>query len=151
MRKLRRWSLRGLLILITIVVMGLLVYGLPRLTGDRFAAALIRLDLGETQTYLCPDTSLGQVAALFGGENTLGSALMEQIQRGIQIPGWADAVSHLRLESTYNPLTELYTATYALQDTLIVAGFEIQGGVRTPTITLGVRRLNLISVCLTAL
>jgi hypothetical protein len=36
-----------------------------------------------------------------------------------------------------------------MEQTLDVAGFQIQAGVRTPLVTLGVRRLNLISFCLT--
>jgi hypothetical protein len=149
LRWFRGWRLA--LIVSLIVVMVLFGYVLPRSTGDRFANALIHLNLIESQTYLCPDTSVGQVASLFGGENTLGSWLAEQLQRGIQIPGWAEVANNLSLESTYNPLTGGYTASYVMQRTLEIGGFQIQGGVKTPAITLGVRRLTPISFCLTVM
>lgn len=147
MQWLRGWRLIVLVSIIAAIV--LIGYVLPRSTGDRFANALIRLNLIETPTYLCPDTSVGRVASLFGGENTIGAWLAQQLQRGIQIPGWAEVANNLSLESTYNPLTGLYTVSYVMQRTLEIGGFQLQGGVKTPAITLGVRRLTPISFCLT--
>lgn len=143
---LRGWRLALLVVLIAILV--LLGYVLPRASGDRFASALIHLNFTEAQTSLCPDTSLGQVASLFGGENTVGAWLAQQIQRGIQIPGWTEVANNLSLESTYHPLTGAYTVSYVMQRTLEIGGFQIQGGVKTPAIALTIRRLNPISFCL---
>jgi len=147
LRWLRGWRL--VLIVSIIVAIVLLGYVLPHSTGDRFANALIRLNLTEAPTYLCPDTSVGQVASLFGGENTIGVWLAQQLQRGIQIPGWAEVANNLSLESSYNPLTGVYIVSYVMQRTLDVGGFQIRGGVKTPAITLGVRRLTPITFCLT--
>jgi hypothetical protein len=146
LRGLRDWRL--IVIISLIVVIGLLGYILPRSAGDRFANALIHLDLVEAQTFLCPDTSLGQVASLFGGENTVGAWLAEQLQRGIQIPGWTEVANNLSLESTYNPLTGAYTVSYVMQRTLEIGGFQLEGGVKTPSIALNVRRISPISFCL---
>ena len=146
LRWFRGWRLA--LMASLLVAIALLGYVLPRSTGDRFASALIHLNFVETQTYLCPDTNLGQVASLFGGENTVGAWLAQQLQRGIQIPGWAEVANNLSLESTYNPFTGAYTVSYVMQRTLEIGGFQIQGGVKTPPIALIVRRLSPISFCL---
>jgi hypothetical protein len=145
----RQFVRRLMVVSVILAAVVLLLYGLPRLTGDRFASDLINLNIIEAKEYLCPDTSVGQIAALFGGANTLGTGLAEQLQRGIQIPGWAEIVPHLQRDSTYDVLSGTYTVSYVLEQTLDVAGFQIQAGVRTPLVTLGVRRLNLISFCLT--
>src|ERR1051325_2493844 len=102
LRWLRGWRLALLGGLIAILI--LLGYGLPRLTGDRFARALIQLNLIEAQTFLCPDTRVGQVASLFGSETAVGAWLAQQIQMGLHIPGWTELANNLSLESAYNPL-----------------------------------------------
>lgn len=143
---LRGWRLALLVILFAAIV--LLGYIMPRLTGDRFARALIHLNFVEAQTLLCPDTSLGQVASLFGGESTVGAWLAQQLQGGIQIPGWSELANNLALESTFNPLTGSYTVSYVMQRTLEIGGFQIQGGVKTPPIALTLRRPTPISFCI---
>jgi hypothetical protein len=146
----RRW-LRGFLVIgVVLAAVVLLVYGLPRLTGDRFASALINLNIVEAKEYLCPDTSVGQIASLFGGDNTLGEWLAQQLQGGIQqVAWWPEIVPHLQRHSTYDVFSGAYTVWYEIGEKLDVMGFQIQAGVRTPLVTLGVRRLNLISFCLT--
>jgi hypothetical protein len=81
----------------------------------------------------------------------VGAWLAQQLQSGIQIPGWAEVANNLSLESAYQPLTGLYTASYVMQRTLEIGGFQLQGGVRTPTMTLSVRRVSPISFCLTVM
>lgn len=146
LRRLRRWGVGLMILLIAAAV--LFAYLLPRSSGDRFAGALIRLNLEEAQGDLCPKADFGQVVSLFGGENTLGAWLAQQLQHGVQIPGWADLVSHLRLSSAYDPLTGAYTFSYAMEQTLEVAGFRFEAGVTTPSIALRLRRLGPISFCL---
>jgi hypothetical protein len=149
----RRLKIRLVWLILLLISMGMVVFGyaLPRFTGDQFANQLIRLNIVDAKTFLCPETSLGQVAALLGGDNSLGTFLADQLQRRIQLPGWLDLVSRLRIESSYNPLSGMYTVAYALEDQINIVGFQIQGGVRTPTMTLGVRRLSPFLFCLSVM
>ena len=140
-----RWILALLLLIATI--MG--AYALPRMAGDRFAAALQGFDLPALQATLCSDTSVAQVSgALQGAGAQLNMLIGQVLGSPIEIPGRAGFASALIPQADYNPLSSRYSLRFRLGDQIELLGFRLDTGIETPAIEVLIRRIPPWAPCI---
>jgi hypothetical protein len=142
---------------LSIIILALLVlysvyfiYLSPRLTGDSFASALVRLNTDEMANYLCEDTAVGQVINSIGSTGDQITLLLTGLLGGVAPQSVVDQVSQALVPQTsYNLLTGQYIFSLMLRNEVNVLGFKISDGFSTPDMTLYIRR-GIVRACITS-
>jgi hypothetical protein len=140
-----------------IIILALLIlYGVyfvylgPRLTGDSFGSALIRLDTHEMANYLCEDTTVNQVINSIGSTGDQVTLLLTGLLGEMAPSSVIDQVSQALVPRTsYNLLNGHYVFSLMLRDELDVLGFKISAGLATPDMMLYIRR-GIFRACITS-
>lgn len=145
----RRFTI--IILALLVIYGGYFVYLGPRLTGDSFASALVRLNTDEMANYLCEDTAVNQVISSIGSRGDQVTLLLTGLMGGMAPQSVIDQVSQALVPRTsYNLLNGQYIFSLMLRNEVDVLGFKISAGLATPDMTLYIRR-GILRACVTSI
>lgn len=127
------------LLLMSGMVLSIPLYFIPTAVGDRFATALVELDIAGIEARLCDDTDLSDLRASIAAT---GGDLTQSIARLLGAGELVRSIiaGSIQIETEFNVFTGRYRFTLLLGDDINIVGFRATAGLSSPEITLQIRR-----------